>query len=158
MLRLLCEKIRRTPEDIETQYPNCKYILTDVIDVENVSGCLYCVSYNNETFEELCAIAETLKDAIVFGSYNKEVWLQYEVIPNEKASKYDDLSIGKRVKISDLDNLYGVLIVLSDFTDNSEYGVIKYIGQPCQESTDLIQFLGATKGVCVVSNNYFEDK
>ena len=43
MLKILDEKIRKTPENIEKEYPNCKYIITNFTDIQNMDGYLYCI-------------------------------------------------------------------------------------------------------------------
>ncbi len=40
MLKILDEKIRKTPENIEKEYPNCKYIITNFTDIQNMDGYL----------------------------------------------------------------------------------------------------------------------
>lgn len=34
MLKILDEKIRKTPENIEKEYPNCKYLITNFTDIQ----------------------------------------------------------------------------------------------------------------------------
>lgn len=81
MLLILDEKEKRTPQDIEAQYPNCKYLLTSVTDIENLRGYLYCVSTDRDSLLEMCKIAETMTNSIIMGSYNNgNSWLQYEII------------------------------------------------------------------------------
>lgn len=72
MLMILNEKVKRTPMDIEAQYPNCKYLLTgiDINDLQNISGYLYAVSTDIDSFSELCDYSHEFKYSCVMGSYN----------------------------------------------------------------------------------------
>ena len=81
ILKILDEKTKRTPKDIESQYPNCKYVLTHVTDLENVSGYLYCVSSDRGSLLDACKIAEDREGSIVMGSYNDggAIGVQYEI-------------------------------------------------------------------------------
>ena len=85
MLQVLDEKIQRTPEDVEREYSNCKYILKDYGDIQNPNGFIYCVSDSNDTFDEICQmIYDLTKDGVqcmLLGSYNNggAVGVQYEI-------------------------------------------------------------------------------
>lgn len=85
MLKILDEKIRKTPEEIEEQYPGCKYLLTGLSGIENISGYLYCISNSIETYKEICdkrrEINKNGGDSIVLGHYKEGgmVGVQYEI-------------------------------------------------------------------------------
>ena len=44
MFTVLNESVTKTPEAIEKEYPNSKYILLNYGDIQNPMGNLYCVS------------------------------------------------------------------------------------------------------------------
>lgn len=85
MLRILDEKVKRTPEDIKKQYPDCKFLLLDITDIQNVSGYLYCISDSPETFSEICNKRREFFNkgvsGIVMGHYKSGgmIGVQYEV-------------------------------------------------------------------------------
>lgn len=86
MLHLIDEKIVRTQSDIETLYPNCKYLLVDFKDDEDdISGYLLYISDSPDSYVEICnkrrEINKNGGNSIVLGSYNKGgmVGVQYEV-------------------------------------------------------------------------------
>ena len=85
MLRVLDEKIARTPEDIENEYRNCKYVLVNYGDIQNPKGFLYCVSDSKDSFREICEIADDIADkgipCMLSGSYNNggAIGVQYEM-------------------------------------------------------------------------------
>lgn len=62
----------------------------------------------------------------------------------------EELKVGDTVRITDLDEIYDTLIVLSDFSEDGKFGVIKYIGEQSQEGSDIIRSLAS---VCVVYND-----
>ncbi len=85
MLKILDEKIRKTPENIEKEYPNCKYIITNFTDIQNMDGYLYCISADNDSFYDICVVQENLEKkgipSYLLGSYNNggAFGVQYEV-------------------------------------------------------------------------------
>lgn len=74
MLTILDEKVRRTPEDIENQYENCKFILLDYGDIQYPNGFLYCVSESEDSYLDICEIADKFANGgtpcMLSGSYN----------------------------------------------------------------------------------------
>ena len=85
MLQILDEKTARTPENIEKEYKNCKYIITDYGDLQNPNGFLYCVSSSSDSFDEITRkmyeMTKTGIQCMLLGSYNNggAVGVQYEV-------------------------------------------------------------------------------
>ena len=85
MLNILDEKEIRTSESIENEYKHCKFILTDYSGLENPSGRLYCVSTSDESYREICRIANQFArqniPSILMGSYDNGggPGVQYEV-------------------------------------------------------------------------------
>ncbi len=85
MLTILDEKIKRTPEEVESLYPHSKYILLNYGSVQNPKGNLYCVSDSDDSFKDICnQIKKFSKEGIpclVSGSYNNGggIGVQYEV-------------------------------------------------------------------------------
>ncbi len=85
MLKILDEKKPRSPEDVEKEFKNCKYILINYGDIQNPKGFLYCVSQSNDSFDEICQTAYEItksgKQCILLGSYDNggAVGVQYEV-------------------------------------------------------------------------------
>ncbi|MDE5700288.1 MAG: hypothetical protein K2I96_23280 [Lachnospiraceae bacterium] len=86
MLRILDEKVLKTDEEIEELYKNCKYLyIIDSYDkmIED-EGYLYCVSTSEESYSELYATRDRLRDegkiCVVGGSYNNggAIGVQYE--------------------------------------------------------------------------------
>lgn len=75
MIRILDEKKRRTMEDIETEYPDCKYLLLDFKDELDISGYLYCISDSIEDYEEICNNRREVNNAgensIILGNYKE---------------------------------------------------------------------------------------
>ena len=77
--------MRRTPKDIEEQYPDCKYLLVGFTDIENLSGYLYCISDSIETYKEICDKRREINkkggDSIVLGHYKEGgmIGVQYEI-------------------------------------------------------------------------------
>ena len=90
MLKMLDEKVKRTPEDIEKEYKYCKYIivLNDFDNLQDPEGYLYCVSTSQDSFHDICVIAHRLaKDrvpCILMGSYDNwgDFGVQYEYDPS----------------------------------------------------------------------------
>ena len=62
MLKMIKSQEKKTPKEIETLYPNCKYILTDFSDLNNINGFLYAVSPDKESFLDLCEVSDELTD------------------------------------------------------------------------------------------------
>ena len=85
MLHVLDEKVIRSAENIENEYRDCKYVLTNYTNLENPEGYLYCVSTSDDSFDEICRIANQFsKDnvpSILMGSYNNGggLGVQYEI-------------------------------------------------------------------------------
>ncbi len=73
MLTVLNEDTQRTPEVIEAEYPNSKYILLNYGDIQNPMGNLYCISTSAESFREICEIADGFSErgipCMLSGSY-----------------------------------------------------------------------------------------
>lgn len=74
MLQILDEKVKRTPYEIEEQYPNSKYLLINFGDLQNPKGNLYCVSDSEDSFREINVLADDLAKkgvlSILGGSYD----------------------------------------------------------------------------------------
>ena len=85
MLKILDEKITKTPENIEAEYPNVKYILLNFGDIQSPLGNLYCISTTSDSFREICKIADDFSargiPCMLSGSYNNggAFGVQYEV-------------------------------------------------------------------------------
>ncbi len=85
MLTVLDEHTFRTPEDIEKEYRNCKYILKNYGDLEHPKGNLYCVSLSADSFDEICRKIYELtrqgEQCMLLGSYNNRnaIGVPYEV-------------------------------------------------------------------------------
>ena len=85
MLKMIENNKLVRPEDVENEYKNCKYIITDFSDLQNIEGYLYCVSDSADSFKEICKINYDLsgkgRKSILLGSYNNggAVGVQYEV-------------------------------------------------------------------------------
>ena len=64
-----------TPEEIETRYPHCKYLLTDFTDLNNLRGHLYAVSEDQDSFLPLCELSDRLMDegivCCIMGEYKE---------------------------------------------------------------------------------------
>lgn len=90
MLKILDEQEVRTPKSIEEQYENCKYILINFDDIQNLRGNLYCVSTNRDSLHEMCVLADDLRNqkisCIIMGSYNDGSMpiLHYQIQPETK--------------------------------------------------------------------------
>ena len=73
MLKILQNTKLETPNEIEERYPQCKYILTDFDDLNDMKGHLYAVSPNKQSFLELCKLCDHLVDegrvCIIMGEY-----------------------------------------------------------------------------------------
>ena len=86
MLKILDEKVLKTDEEIEGLYKNCKYLyIIDSYDkMIDGEGYLYCVSASEESYTELYATRDRLRDegkiCVVGGSYNNggAIGVQYE--------------------------------------------------------------------------------
>lgn len=78
MLKILDEKIKRTPMEIEDLYPNCKYVLLDFGDIQSPKGNLYCISTSKESHQEIGKIAHDFSKKgilnILGGSYDNWGW------------------------------------------------------------------------------------
>lgn len=85
MLTVLNETSRRTPEGIEREYPNSKYILLNFGDIQNPLGNLYCISTSEDSYREICELADDFSDkgvpCMLSGSYNNggAFGVQYEI-------------------------------------------------------------------------------
>lgn len=85
MITVLDEAGKKTHEEIETEYPNSKYILINYGDIQNPLGNLYCVSQSDESFNEICRIADEFSrngvPCMLSGSYNNggAFGVQYEI-------------------------------------------------------------------------------
>jgi len=60
MLKTLNSSKWETPDEIEAEYPDCKYIITDFSDVNDITGHLYAVSDDRDSFDMLCKISDEL--------------------------------------------------------------------------------------------------
>ncbi|MBR1633780.1 MAG: hypothetical protein IJ682_01820 [Lachnospiraceae bacterium] len=85
MLIILEEKKKRTPENVEKDYKNCKYIMTDFGDIQAPNGYLDSVSESEESFDEICRRAYLFskqgRQCILLGTYNNGggIGVQYEI-------------------------------------------------------------------------------
>ena len=85
MLQMINDDRIWTPEEIEKKYKDCKYILYDFKNLQDIKGKLYCVSESNESFRDICRINYNMAkkgiNSILLGSYNNggAVGVQYEV-------------------------------------------------------------------------------
>ena len=85
MYTVLNEATRKTPEIVEREYPNSKYILLNFDDIQNPSGNLYCVSTSSDSFRQICEAADDFSNrgipCMLAGSYNNggAFGVQYEV-------------------------------------------------------------------------------
>lgn len=85
MIKVLDEHVRRTMEDIETEYPDYKYLLTDIEDNDTISGFLYCISDTVADLEELCNLGREFTSqgrlSVVMGTVKDggAISVQYEV-------------------------------------------------------------------------------
>ena len=85
MFTVLDETRKRSPEDIEMEYPDCKYLLINFGDIQNPMGNLYCVSTSDDSFTEICEAADSFTDrgipCMLSGSYNNggAFGVQYEI-------------------------------------------------------------------------------
>ena len=75
MLKMIKNSDIRRPEEIEEKYPGCMYILTDFTDVNDMKGHLYAISYDKDSFQELCKLTDELsnsgKTCIIMGEYEE---------------------------------------------------------------------------------------
>lgn len=75
MLKILKENELVRPSDIEKKYPNCKYIFTDFIDINNLKGHLYAISDSPDSYRELCDLSGKLSDqgvnSCIMGEYSE---------------------------------------------------------------------------------------
>ncbi len=85
MFTVLNETNKRRPEDIEVEYPNSKYLLINFGDIQDPVGNLYCVSTSDDSFRDICEVADDFTDrgipCMLSGSYNNggAFGVQYEV-------------------------------------------------------------------------------
>ena len=85
MFQVLDERELRTMDSIEKEYADSKYVMTNYTNLENPEGYLYCVSTSEDSFDEICRVANQLSrdnvPCILMGSYNNGggLGLQYEV-------------------------------------------------------------------------------
>ncbi len=85
MFTMLNETGRKTPEEIEIEYPNSKYILVNFGSIQDPCGNLYCVSTSDDSYGKICEIAEDLSQkgiaCMLSGSYNNggAFGVQYEI-------------------------------------------------------------------------------
>lgn len=86
MLEMVKSDKMQTTTEIESQYPGCKYILTDVGgDHVTVMGKLYCLSDSSDSWGELIEMSKEVelggKECSIFGSYRNgfAYGLQYVV-------------------------------------------------------------------------------
>ena len=87
MFTILDESIKKTPEVIEEEYPNCKYILLNFGDIQDPVGNLYCVSTSIDSYRNICETADDFSrrgvPCMLSGSYNNggAFGVQYEIEP-----------------------------------------------------------------------------
>ena len=85
MYTILDEQVRKTPEAVEMEYPNSKYILLNFGDIQNPTGNLYSVSTSVESYRQICDAADDFSNrgimCMLAGSYNNggAFGVQYEV-------------------------------------------------------------------------------
>ena len=85
MLKVLNETTQKTPDGIETEYPNSKYILLNYGDIQNPLGNLYCVSTSEDSYREICELADSFSErgvpCMLSGTYNNggTFGVQYEI-------------------------------------------------------------------------------
>ena len=85
MLEILNETVSKSPELIETEHPNSKYILLNYGDIQSPMGNLYCISTSSESYREICELADDFSSrgipCMLSGSYNNggAFGVQYEV-------------------------------------------------------------------------------
>ncbi|MBR5420433.1 MAG: hypothetical protein IK115_04725 [Lachnospiraceae bacterium] len=85
MIRLFDEKKKRTPESVEEEFKNCKYILLDFGDLQEPEGYLDSVSESADSFDEISERAYQYSrqgvKCILLGSYNNGggIGVQYEI-------------------------------------------------------------------------------
>lgn len=72
-------------DDVRSQYPNCKVLITqvDLTDMENVKGIVYAISTSRDTYDLLCIEKGNLMQqgimSMIIGSYGGfGVGIQYE--------------------------------------------------------------------------------
>ena len=74
MFTVLNEERKRSPEEVELEFPNSKYILINFGDIQNPLGNLYCVSTSDDSYRRLCEVADDFTDrgvpCMLSGSYN----------------------------------------------------------------------------------------
>ncbi|MCI8355453.1 MAG: hypothetical protein HFI47_10320 [Lachnospiraceae bacterium] len=61
-----------------------------------------------------------------------------------------DLATGMRVDLDSMDEIHDVLIILGDIDDDTNSGVIKYIGTSDEEAAKAIK---ACNPVCIIDNS-----
>ena len=85
MFTVLNESVTKTPEAIEKEYPNSKYILLNYGDIQNPRGNLYCVSTSSDSYRQICEAADEFSSrgipCMLAGSYNNggAFGVQYEI-------------------------------------------------------------------------------
>ena len=85
MLKMISKGGLITPHEVEAEYGNCKYIITDFSDLQNIEEYLYCVSDSEDSFKEIYKVNYDLtkagRESILLGSYGNggAVGVQYEV-------------------------------------------------------------------------------
>ena len=85
MLKMIKDNKLVRPTEVEQKYKNCKYILTDFTNLQDIEGYLYCVSDSADSFKEICQVNYNLtkegRESILMGSYNNggALGVQYEI-------------------------------------------------------------------------------
>ena len=85
MLEMINDSKIWKPIDVQNVYKNCKYILVDYNNLEDIKGRLYCISKSKESFKEITRLNFELSKkgikSILMGSYNDggAIGVQYEV-------------------------------------------------------------------------------
>ena len=85
MLEMVNDNKVWDPDEVERAYKNCKYILTDYTDLQDIRGHLFCVSKSRDSFRDIAKINYELSQkgvkSILMGSYNNggAIGVQYEV-------------------------------------------------------------------------------
>ena len=85
MFTILNEEQKKHPEQVEQEFPNSKYILINFDDIQNPIGNLYCVSTSDDSYKELCEVADSFTErgvpCMLSGSYNNggAFGVQYEI-------------------------------------------------------------------------------
>jgi hypothetical protein len=68
--------------------------------------------------------------------------------------KLEDIKVGMRVNPDDLDEIYNILIILTNFDDN-DVGEIVYIGQPNTIEADTLY--STLREICTIYHTVNED-